>query len=274
MAFTVKTKHLLALIASAILLFGCATSPQLMYVDKAQNVTSKSLEPVMFDYGNLSNSLFSKYFPPKELKEYSLGNEMIEDLKGTIETEIINTQKFEKIASSATRGETYVIRPEIVNLEISKTSIPADPTRTKLVVTAKTKLSVSLNDAEASGTFEDTRTVEKRIPTKDVETSRGSYAKTVVQVSFKAAADRLGNAFNPNYVYGKVSKLADRIVYVQILTSKVPKNQRTVEVVDGDNKVLATLEELVVEDGIITGKLYAKSAAPIKIGDVVRARLK
>ena len=63
------------------------------------------------------------------------------------------------------------------------------------------------------------------------------------------------------------------MAYAQIPTSKIPKSQRAVEVVDGDNKVLATLEELVVEDGVVSGKLYEKSATPIKVGSVVRVRL-
>lgn len=276
MFINAKIKQWLAYLAATIIFLGCATAPQLTYVDKAQNVTSQTLEPVMFEYSKLNNGFFIKHFPPQEIIDNSMGNEMVEDLKSLIENEIKNTQKFEKIATDGNAGEWYIIRPEIVNLEVSAALIPSDPTRVKLVITAKTKLSVSLGDAEASGTFEDTRTVEKRIPKKEAAKLKPQYVKTVVQVSFKAAADRLGNAFNPNYVYGKVSKLSDKNVYVQISTSNIPKTQRSVEVVDGDNKVLATVEIIPggVEDGVIAGKLYAKSTTPIKTGDVVRARLK
>lgn len=278
MPFLVQSKRLLAFLAATSLLFGCVATQQPQYVEKAQAVTSKALEPVMLSSEVVLGPMFvgakggeelaGKYFSPASRAEFM----------GTIIKEINNTGRFTTIATNMTAGETYVVTPEIVSIEISSAAIPADPTRIKAKIVAKTKLSVSLNHqdsrAETSGIFEDTRTIEKRVSIKDdLEQWKASYVKAVVDLSFKAAADRLGNAFNPNYVYGAVSKLAGRIAYAQIPTGKIPKNQRAVEVVDGDNKVLATLEELVVEDGVISGKLYEKSATPIKVGAVVRARV-
>jgi len=75
---------------------------------------------------------------------------------------------------------------------------------------------------------------------------------------------------------GTISRIRGRTAHVQINTSKIrkmPKKQQAVEVVDDDNKVLATIAELTVEDGSITGKLYEKSGASIKEGSKVRARV-
>lgn len=278
MLYTVRTKRLLPLLVATFLLFGCATTPPPMYVDKAQEVTSKALEPVMMSPEVGLGPIFSSAKHKEELAKKFLSKANLAEFMGTVEKEINNTGRFTTIATNMTAGDSYVIFPEIVDIEVSTTTIPADPTRIKAKVVAKTKLSVRLNHqdsrAETSGTFEDTRTIEKRVSTKeDLEQWKAAYVKAVVEVSFKAAADRLGNAFNPNYVYGTISKLAGRIAYAQIATGKIPKSQRGVEVVDGDNKVLATLEELVVEDGVVSGKLYEKADTPIKVGSVVRARV-
>lgn len=278
MPYLAQSKRLLTLLAVTILLFGCATTPPPMYVDKAQEVTSKALEPVMLSNEVGLGPIFSSDNNKAELAKKYLSPANLAEFMGTVEKEINNTGRFTTIATNMTAGDTYVITPEIVNIEISTAPLPADPTRLKAKIIAKTKLSVRLNHqdsrAETSGIFEDTRTIEKRVSTKeDLEQWKAGYVKAVVDVSFKAAADRLGNAFNPNYVYGAVSKLSGRIAYAQIPTGKIPKSQRAVEVVDGDNKVLATLEELVVEDGVVSGKLYEKSATPTKVGSVVRARV-
>lgn len=278
MLYLVRITRLLPLLAATIMLFGCATTPPPSYVDKAQAVTSKALEPVMLASEVGLGPVFSSDKDKADLANKFLSKANLTEFMGTVEREINNTGRFTTIATNMTTGDSYVIFPEIVDVEVSTATIPADPTRIKAKVVAKTKLSVRLNHqdarAETSGIFEDTRTIEKRISSKeDLEQWKAAYVRAVLEVSFKAAADRLGNAFNPNYVYGTISKLAGRIAYAQIATGKIPKSQRSIEVVDGDNKVLATLEELVVEDGSVSGKLYEKANTPIEVGALVRARL-
>lgn len=278
MLYIVRITRLLPLLTATYLLVGCATTTPPTYVEKAQGVTSKALEPVMMASEVGLGPVFSSDKNKAELANKFLPKAKLSEFMGTVEREINNTGRFTTIATNMTTGDTYVIFPEIIDVEVSTATIPTDPTRIKAKVVAKTKLSVRLNHqdsrSETSGIFEDTRTIEKRVSTKeDLEQWKAAYVKAVVEVSFKAAADRLGNAFNPNYVYGTISKLAGRIAYAQIATGKIPKSQRGVEVVDGDNRVLATLEELVVEDGTVSGKLYEKAGTPIKVGSVVRARL-
>ena len=86
----------------------------------------------------------------------------------------------------------------------------------------------------------------------------------------------MGNGFNPSYEMGSVSKLSGKTAYVQINTSKLrkmPKKQQAVEVVDEDNKVLAMIAELTIEDGSLSGKIYEKAGASVKEGSKVRARV-
>ena len=86
----------------------------------------------------------------------------------------------------------------------------------------------------------------------------------------------LGNAFNPSYEIGAISRINGRIAYVQINTSKlrkVPMKQQAIEVVDDENQVLASLAELQIEDGSMSGKFFEKGGASIKEGQKVRARV-
>jgi len=274
MSWSFKLKTMLAGLASAAMLFGCAGAPDVVYVKEAQQVTTQALEPVMLESAELENDV-------KRLRRFFLP-EMAEEFMTAVQTEIANTKRFTKVLLNASEGDTYIIQPRIEKVDAITRPIASDPTRIRLVATANTRLDVFFINQKAQKelvkSFYDKRNIEQRISkrvgiTPDMKLE---YILRATNVSFRAAADQLGNAFNPSYEMGTISRINGRVANIQINTSKIrkmPKKQQAVEVIDDDNRVLATVAELVVEDGNITGKLFEKSGASIKEGSRVRARV-
>lgn len=267
----------LTLIAVATLLtVGCAATPAVVYVKEAQQVTTQALEPVMLESAELEADLrlakFRTYFSP----------EQADDFMRVIQTEIANTRRFTKVLLNASEGDTYIIQPRLDRIDELVVPIAADPTRNRLTIKARTRLDVLLvnqrNQKELVKSFYDERRIEERISKKIPITLelKQEYVLRAVNVSFRAAADQLGNAFNPSYEVGSISRINGRIVYVQINTSKlrkVPRKQQSIEVIDDNNQVLASLGELQIEDGSISGRFFEKGGASIKEGQKVRARV-
>ena len=267
----------LTLIAVATLLtVGCAATPAVVYVKEAQQVTTQALEPVMLESAELEADLrlakFRTYFSP----------EQADDFMRVIQTEIANTRRFTKVLLNASEGDTYIIQPRLDRIDELVVPIAADPTRNRLTIKARTRLDVLLvnqrNQKELVKSFYDERRIEERISKKIPITLelKQEYVLRAVNVSFRAAADQLGNAFNPSYEIGSISRINGRIVYVQINTSKlrkVPRKQQSIEVIDDNNQVLASLGELQIEDGSISGRFFEKGGASIKEGQKVRARV-
>lgn len=274
MSWSFKLKTMLAGLVSAAMLFGCAGTPDVVYVKEAQQVTTQALEPVMLESAELENDVkrLRRFFSP----------EMAEEFMTAVQTEIANTKRFTKVLLNASEGDTYIIQPRIEKVDAITRPIASDPTRIRLVATANTRLDVFFINQKAQKelvkSFYDKRNIEQRISkrvgiTPDMKLE---YILRATNVSFRAAADQLGNAFNPSYEMGTISRVNGRVANIQINTSKIrkmPKKQQAVEVIDDDNRVLATVAELVVEDGNITGKLFEKSGASIKEGSRVRARV-
>ena len=255
---------------------GCATAPAVIYVKEAQQVTTQALEPVMLESAELEADLklpkFSAYFAPGQA----------DDFIRVIQTEISNTRRFSRVLLNASEGDTYIIQPRLDRIDELVTPIAADPTRNRLTVKARTRLDVLLinqrNQKELVKSFYDERRIEERISKKIPITNelKQDYVLRAVNISFRAASDQLGNAFNPSYEIGTVSRVNGRIAYVQINTSKlrkVPKKQQAIEVIDNDNQVLASLGELQIEDGTVSGRLFEKGGAAIREGQRVRARI-
>lgn len=272
------TPHIkLILVAVATLLTaGCAATPAVVYVKEAQQVTTQALEPVMLESAELEADLrlakFRMYLSP----------EQADDFMRVIQTEIANTRRFTKVLLNASEGDTYIIQPRLDRIDELVVPIAADPTRNRLTIKARTRLDVLLvnqrNQKELVKSFYDERRIEERISKKIPITRelKQEYVLRAVNVSFRAAADQLGNAFNPSYEIGSISRINGRIVYVQINTSKlrkVPRKQQSIEVIDDNNQVLASLGELQIEDGSISGRFFEKGGASIKEGQKVRARV-
>ena len=275
---TFKNIFLLTLtgLVTAVMVGGCATAPELVYVKEAQQVTTQALEPVMLESADLESDLklpkFRNYFAPDQA----------EDFMRVIQTEIANTRRFTKVLLNVSEGDTYIIQPRIDRIDEQVSPIASDPTRNRLTIKARTRLDVFFinqkNQKELVKSFYDERRIEERISKKIPITRelKTDYVLRAVNISFRAASDQLGNAFNPSYEMGAVSRVNGRVAYVQINTSKlrkVPKKQQAVEVVDDENQVLASLAELVIEDGSLSGKYFEKSGATIREGQKVRARI-
>lgn len=276
MSMLQKTKmHLMGLVALA-LTAGCATAPEMVYVKEAQQVTTQALEPVMLESAELEADLklpkFRKYFAPDQA----------DDFMRVIQTEIANTKRFTKVLLNMSEGDTYIIQPRIDRIDERISPIASDPTRNRLTVKARTRLDVLLvnqrNQKELVKSFYDERTIDERISRKIPITPelKQEYILRATNISFRAAADQLGNAFNPSYEIGSINRINGRIAYVQINTSKlrkVPKKQQAIEVIDDNNTVLASLGELQIEDGSLSGRFFEKGGSSIKEGMKVRARV-
>jgi len=265
---------LAALLAAVIA--GCATAPAVVYVKEAQQVTTQALEPVMLESAELeadiTSSRFNKYFTADQA----------DDFMRVIQTEIANTRRFTKVLLNSSEGDTYIIQPRLDRIDELITPIAADPTRNRLTVKARTRLDVLLvnqrNQKELVKSFYDERRIEERISKKIPITRelKQDYVLRAVTISFRAASDQLGNAFNPSYEIGTISRINGRIAYVQINTSKlhtIPKKQQAIEVIDNDNQVLASLGEVQIEDGTVSGRFFEKGGATIREGQRVRARI-
>jgi len=269
-----QCKLAMAALTASALLFGCASAPEVVYVKEAQQVTTQALEPVMLESAELENDIkrLRKYFTP----------DMADDFINVVQTEIANTKRFTKVLLNISEGDTYIIQPRIEKVSESLLPIASDPTRRRFTARARTRLDVFFinqkTQKELVKSFYDDRKIEQRISKRVRLTPemKLDYILRATHVSFRAAADQLGNAFNPSYEMGTISRISGRVANIQINTSKIrkmPRKQQAVEVIDDDNRVLATVAELIVEDGNITGKMFEKSGASIKEGAKVRARV-
>lgn len=259
----------------SLLAFGCATAPQTVYVTEAQQVTTQALEPVNLDAIGLRQDLGSKFtrqLPP----------EMTDELMNDIQAQLANTKRFTKVLMNASDQETYIIEPRIESLNSFESPMNMDPTRKLVTFKARVRLDVKLMNAkgqiELVKSYSDDRKLESKIPKREVMVAekKQELFKRAVTVGFRAAADRLGMGFNPSYEMGSISRINGRIAYVQINTSKlskVPKKQQAIEVVDDNNQVLASLGELQIEDGSVSGRYFEKGGASVKEGMKVRARV-
>lgn len=259
----------------ALLPFGCATAPQTVYVTEAQQVTTMALEPVNLDSIGLKQDLGSKF-------SRQLPSEMTDELMNDVQAQLANTKRFTKVLMNASDQETYIIEPRIESLNSFESPMNMDPTRKLVTFKARVRLDVKFMNTkgqiELVKSYSDDRKLETKVPKREVMVAekKQEFFKRAVTVGFRAAADRLGMGFNPSYEMGSISKVNGRIAYVQINTSKlrkVPKKQQAIEVVDDSNQVLASMGELQIEDGSISGRYFEKGGASIKEGMRVRARV-
>lgn len=259
----------------ALLPFGCATAPQTVYVTEAQQVTTMALEPVNLDSIGLKQDLGSRF-------SRQLPSEMTDELMNDVQAQLANTKRFTKVLMNASDQETYIIEPRIENLNSFESPMNMDPTRKLVTFKARVRLDVKFMNTkgqiELVKSYSDDRKLETKIPKREVMVAekKQEFFKRAVTVGFRAAADRLGMGFNPSYEMGSISRVNGRIAYVQINTSKlrkVPKKQQAIEVVDDNNQVLASMGELQIEDGSISGRYFEKGGASIKEGMKVRARV-
>lgn len=268
--------HAVMLLAIAGTLFGCATGPEIKYATEAERVKTQALEPVMLSSTKLEEQLKGKYAS-------SLSTVTSEQLIDVIQKEVANTKRFTQVLVNMSEGSIFVIQPQIDRIDFSESPISYDPNRKK--VSVKSKVSAVIYFQDQAGrydnvkTFEDERKIEKTVPVNegmDPAKKQALYRRTI-ETAFRALADQIGNEFNPSYEMGTISRIDGRIAYVQINTTAfiaMKKNQQAVDVIDDDSNILATLQELKISDGSLSGKFFEKSGKSIKSGMKVRARVK
>ena len=267
--------RLAGLLMLALLPFGCATAPEPVFVTEAQQVTTQALEPVNLDPIGLKQDLngkFSRQLPP----------ELADELMNDIQAQLANTKRFTKVLMNASDQETYIVEPRIESLSSYESPLNMDPTRKQVTYKARVRLDVKFMNTkgqiELVKSFSDDRKLDIKVPKKEVlaaQKNQDNFKRTVT-IGFRATADRLGMSFNPSYEMGNISRINGKIAYVQINTTKlrkIPRKQQAVEVVDDNNQVLASIAELQIEDGNLSGRYFEKGGASIKEGMKVRARV-
>jgi hypothetical protein len=267
--------RLAGLLMLTLLPLGCATAPEPVFVTEAQQVTTQALEPVNLDSIGLKQDLngkFSRQLPP----------ELADELMNDIQAQLANTKRFTKVLMNASDQETYIVEPRIESLSSYESPLNMDPTRKQVTYKARVRLDVkfmnSKGQIELVKSFSDDRKLDIKVPKKEIlaaQKNQDNFKRTVT-IGFRATADRLGMSFNPSYEMGNISRINGKIAYVQINTTKlrkIPRKQQAVEVVDDNNQVLASIAELQIEDGNLSGRFYEKGGASIKEGMKVRARV-
>jgi len=265
----------------AMLVFGCATGPQVVYVTDAQEVTAQALEPVSIDGGKLREELSNKYAS-------KLSSDKAEAILSMVSEQIARTKRFTVEKINISTGKNYIIEPHIEELKGPEVvNISTDPTRKKVKFTARVRLDVKSIEPNGSErkhkSFSDSRVDEIRKTVAEAneilknKSSQSDFFYETVEVSFKAAANSLGMAFNPSFAFGTVTKVNGRTAHISIDTAKLakmPAMKRKVDVVDDkdQNKVIAVIEGIKIDSGSVTGTIFEKSGS-VSEGAKVRAQL-
>lgn len=275
-----RTKIKLSFAVFVVLVcFGCAAGPQVVYITDAQEVTVKALEPVQLADSELRAEI-------AKLGAAKLPLEKTDVIMNMISEQIARTKRFTVENVNMSSGKTYIIEPHIDELpEPGIINIPTDPTRKKVVFKARVRLDVL--SMESDGTklkhisFNDQRVNEERISIKNLPldaAQKADFLYETIEVAFKAAANKLGAAFNPSYVFGTITKISGKQAHININTTKIaklPNMKRKLEVIDSkdNNLVLATIEGLKVDNGTVSGTIYEKSSGSITEGTKVRIQV-
>ena len=96
---------------------------------------------------------------------------------------------------------------------------------------------------------------------------KAEYYYETIEVGFKAAANLLGVAFNPSFVFGTVSMINGKTVHVNdINTSKLqnlPHFKRKAEILDKSNPnlVIAVIDNFKIDHGSISGTFFEKGGS-------------
>lgn len=274
-----KIIWLLAAVCGCLVLFGCAAKEE-YFVKEAAAVKTDALEPVIFRSDRLAASL--RKIKPRLVTEQS----EIDEFMAQIKCEIEKTKRFKyvmvlKKEDITEETEGFVIFPEVMsmNMEIRNT---VDPKRKKYIASGSACLKVfDVNKPSkefeiftAQHHFEKMhRITAGKAPT---EFELNQQKKDLLRVIFVDLAIQLGDKFNPSYEMGTIEKISGKTVYVHIKTDRLrylKAAQQQIAVIDEDNKPLATIESVRIEDGSLTGSLYSKTNRTIKPGMTVRARI-
>lgn len=262
----------------ALSAFGCAAGPQVVYVSDAQEVTAQALEPVSIDGLKLREELSNRWAA-------KLSPDKTDAILSMVSEQISRTKRFTIEKTNISTGRNYIIEPHIEEIKGPDViNIPTDPTRKRIQFKARVRLDVKSIEANGSErkhkSFSDLRVNEIRESTKNLPIEKwrqDDLFYETVEVGFKAAANSLGMAFNPSFVFGTVTRVNGRTAHIAIDTSKLagmPAMRRKVEVVDDkdQNRVIAVIDGIGIDNGTITGTVFEKSGA-VSEGAKVRAQV-
>ncbi len=262
----------LVIILGFIALIGCAAKQELVVETTA--VKTDVLEPVIFRFDKLASSI-NKINP-----RFMEGSE-IEELKADIKSQVEGTKRFKYVmvldkTDSTSEKEGYYIHPEVYYIKM-QTQNTIDPKRKRYIATGSACFKIYLAE-NPTKEFEIITSKHKFEKMGQVvrELDQNKMKRELLRVIFLDLASQLGDKFNPSYVMGTIEKISGKTVYVHIKTDQLrdlKTSQQQIAVIDDDNKPLATIEPVRMEDGSITGTLYSKTNASIKIGMKVRARI-
>lgn len=274
-----KLSRLLVAVCGCLIIFGCAAKEE-YFVKEATAVKTDALEPVIFWSDKLTTSLLK--IKPRFLSEQSEVDELMTQIKGEVE----KTKRFKYVMVLKTKDVTddregFLIYPEVMSMKMEVRNT-IDPKRKKYIASGSACLKVydAYNASKEIETFTSKHHFEKmrrfapgQSPT---EQELNEQKKDLLRLIFVDLAIQLGDKFNPSYETGTIEKISAKTVYVHIKTDRLKglkASHHQIAVIDDDNKPLASIEPISIEDGIITGVLYTKANLSIKPGMKVRARI-
>ncbi len=267
-----KLSFTLVIVLGCVAIFGCAAKQELVIETTA--IKTDVLEPIIFRFDKLASSI-------NKINPRFMESSEIEELKTDIKSQVEGTKRFKYVmvldkTDSTSEKEGYYIHPEVYYIKL-QTKNTIDPKRKRYIATGSAcfKIYLAENPTKEYEIFTSRHSFEK-IDQVVRELDQNKMKRELLRVIFLDLASQLGDKFNPSYVMGTIEKISGKTVYVHIKTDHLrdlKAAQQQIAVIDDDNKPLATIEPVRIEDGSITGALYSKTNTSIKTGMKVRARI-
>jgi uncharacterized protein YcfL len=253
-------------------LLGCAAKQE--FVKEAAAVKTDALEPVIFRSDKLVASL-------KKNKLRFMEKDEIEELMTDIKSQVEQTKRFTYVMvldkhDVTAETEGFIIYPEVQSMKMDIRNT-IDPQRKRYVASGSACLKVydAENSSKEMEIFTSRHSFEKMGQISRPHDAN-KQMKDLLRTIFLDLAIQLGDQFNPSYVMGTIEKISGKTAYVHIKTDQLRNlkaKQQQIAVVDDDNKPLASIEPISIEDGSLTGIFNAKAKRTIKTGMTVRARI-
>jgi uncharacterized protein (UPF0335 family) len=267
---------LIAVLACAGI-FGCAAKQE-YFIKEAETIKADALEPVIFRSDRLVTSL--RKIKPRFAEEKSEIDELMTEIKSEIE----KTKRFKHVVvlkkeDVSSEAEGFLIYPEVhyMTMDIRATY---DPQRKRYIASGSAcfKIYDAYDASKEIATFTSKHHFEKMGKSGQAFTinEQNEQKRALLRLIFVDLAIQLGSKFNPSYVMGTIEKISGKTAHVYIKTDRLrdlKTKQQQIAVIDDDNKPLATIEPISIEDGSLTGIFNAKTNETIKAGMKVRARI-
>lgn len=265
----------------AVATWGCATAPQVKYVTEAEAVTVQALEPVFIESVELERDIKARL--PGSITAGGGAENLRREFERVVQKNIKNTDRFKDVMLGLSSGDSYSIVPRIDEASEFYGPLPGDPTRKRLGVKAQVHLDVFLytrkGEKKLMASFWDQRTKEARVrsyaPRPTGEEMKEYYQKAI-EVALASASDKLGSRFNPSYEMGEITKIDGDTAYVRMNTSlfkDMPSKDQAVQVIDAENREIAHIEPIDIEEGLVVGKVFKVAGKAISTGMKTRARV-